>query len=98
MKSLEYTECKHSFKTLLKYSLLILYYISKQHISMKDVVSHIDDVYDSLVLGFSPVSGDREMFEVSVYDDRSDDRLFYRGKDLKSIEEEKLFFPQLSHA
>lgn len=72
--------------------------ISKQHISMKDVVSHIDDVYDSLVLGFSPVSGDREMFEVSVYDDRSDDRLFYRGKDLKSIEEEKLFFPQLSHA
>lgn len=72
--------------------------ISKQQISLKDVVSHIDVVYNSLILGFPPASRDIDMFEVSVYNDRNDNRLFYRGKDLESIEKDKLSFPQLSHA
>lgn len=72
--------------------------ISKWDISMKDVVSHIDAVYNSLLLDFSPASRDLDMFDVSVYDDSNDTRLFYLGKDLESIEKEKLFFPRLSHA
>lgn len=72
--------------------------ISKQHISMEEVVSHIDIAYNSLILGFPPASRDLDMFKTSVYDDRNDNRLFYRGKYLENIEKEKLFFPQLSHA
>ncbi|MDC7288930.1 GNAT family N-acetyltransferase [Blautia schinkii] len=72
--------------------------ISKQYISMKDVISHIDAAYDSLILGFPPASYNFDMFEASVYDDKNDTRLFYCGKDLESIEKERLIFPRLSHA
>lgn len=82
----------------LENTLILKSIISKQHISMKDIVSHIDAVYNSLLLGFTPVSRDLDMFEVSIYDDKNDTRLFYRGKDLESIEKDKLFFPKLSHA
>ena len=81
-----------------KDTLILKSIISKQHISMKDAVSHMDIPYNSLILGFPPAFGDRDMFEISVCDDRNDTRLFYRGKDLESIEKEKLCFPQLSHA
>lgn len=79
-------------------TLILKSIVSKQPISMKDVVSHIDAMYDSLILGFPPASGDLAMFETSVYDGRNDTRPFYRGKDLECIEKEKLCFPQLSHA
>lgn len=82
----------------LENALILKSIISTQHISMKDIVSHIDAEYNSLLLGFTPISRDLDMFEVSVYDDKNDTRLFYRGKDLESIEKDKLFFPQLSHA
>ena len=73
--------------------------ISKQHISMKEVVSRVDAVYNSLILGFPPASRDLALFEASVYYNvKNDNRPFYRGKDLESIEKEKLFFPLLSHA
>ncbi len=81
-----------------KDTLILKSIISKQHISMKDIVSHIGVTYNSLILGFTPASSDLDMFEVSVFDDKNDDRLFYRGEDLERIEKEKLFFPQLSHA
>ena len=79
-------------------TLILQSIISKQQISLEAVISHIDAKYTSLILGFPPASGDLPMFEASVYDDREDTRLFYRGKDLESIEREKLFFPLLSHA
>lgn len=79
-------------------TLILKSIISKQHISMKDVISHIDARYKSLKLGFPPCTEDAYMFEASVYDDKKACRLFYRGKNLESIEKEKLFFPQLSHA
>lgn len=79
-------------------TLILKSIISKQHISLKDVISHIDAGYKSLKLGFTPCTQDVCMFEASVYDDGKDYCLFYRGKDLESIEKEKLFFPQLSHA
>lgn len=72
--------------------------ISKKHISMKDVIAHINVEYEQLKLGFSPCDEDISIFEVSAYDGGEDYRLFYRGKELESIEKEMLFFPQLSHA
>ena len=79
-------------------TLILKSVISTQPVSMRDIVSHIDTVYSSLIIGFPPASGDLDMFDVSVYDDRNDTRLFYRGRDLERIGKEKLFFPQLSHA
>ena len=72
--------------------------ISKEHILMKDVISHIDVEYNCLRLGFPPCAKDAYLFDASVYDGGDDYRLFYCGKELESIEKEKLFFPQLSHA
>lgn len=79
-------------------TLILQSIISKQQISLEAVISHIDAKYTSLIPGFPPASRDLPMFEASVYDDREDTRLFYRGKDLESIEREKLLFPLLSHA
>lgn len=81
-----------------KDTLILNSVISKRYISMKEIVAHIDAAYNSLMLGFTPVSGDLDMFEASVCDDTNDTRLFFCGRDLESIEKEKLFFPQLSHA
>lgn len=72
--------------------------ISREHISMKDVISHIDAEYKCLNLGFPPRAEDVHMFDAFAYDGGDDYRLFYRGEELESIEKEKLFFPQLSHA
>ena len=35
---------------------------------------------------------------VMNYDDGDDYRLFYRGEKLESIEQDKLYFPDFSHA
>ncbi|MCH5212504.1 MAG: GNAT family N-acetyltransferase [Oscillospiraceae bacterium] len=72
--------------------------ISKEHISLNDIITRIDIEYNQLKLGFSPCDDDIYMFEAFPYDGGDDYRLFYRGKELESIEKEKLFFPNLSHA
>lgn len=72
--------------------------ISRQPIALEVVISHIGAGYRELKLGFPPLAGDAHLFDVSVYDDGGDDRLFYLGKKLESIEKEKLYFPALSHA
>ena len=40
----------------------------------------------------------RIMCTAEQYDGADDYRLFYLGEELKSIEQEKLYFPELSHA
>lgn len=79
-------------------TLMLQSVISKEHLPLKNIISHIDMEYHCLKLGFSPCAEDAYMFEASAYDGEDDYRLFYRGKGLESIEKEKLFFPQLSHA
>ena len=78
-------------------TLILQSLVSKEHISMKEVIEHIDIKCGCMQLGFTPCAEDADMFEVSAYDGGDDYRLFYRGKKLESIEKEKLFFPQLSH-
>lgn len=72
--------------------------VSKRRVALEDVVSRIDIGYRRLDLGFSPLAEDAWLFEASVYDGGGDDRLFYRGEELARMEQEKLCFPQLSHA
>ena len=50
------------------------------------------------MLGFTPLEEDRDKCISEVYDGGDDYRLFYRGKKLESIEKDKLYFPDLSHA
>ena len=39
-----------------------------------------------------------DLFDAEPYNGAEDYRLFYLGDTLKSIEQEKLYFPELSHA
>ena len=45
-----------------------------------------------------PLAEDNAMCTPEEYDGADDYRLFYRGEKLKSIEQDKLYFPDLSHA
>lgn len=72
--------------------------ISKKRIPIREVLAHIGQSYNRLRLGFTPLTGDTDLFTAAAYDGGEDYRLFYRGKELECIEKEKLFFPQLSHA
>lgn len=72
--------------------------ICKEHLSLKEIIKRIDNQYDCLILGFSPCAEDRDMFDAKQFEGGEDYRLFYRGKDLESIQKDKIYFPQLSHA
>ena len=48
--------------------LLLQSIISRRHVSMKEIVSHIGSEYSFLKLGFTPCAEDAHMFEASVYD------------------------------
>lgn len=100
LRNVYYTADRTCFAVMQKFdeTLVLESVISKEHISMKDVITHIDEKYNCLKLGFSPCAEDCMMFETTVCHGGDDDRLFYRGKELERIEQEMLFFPQLSHA
>lgn len=72
--------------------------ICKKYISMKKIISNINMKYDRLRLGFTPREEEKYLFECEEYDGGEDYRLFCRGEQLDSIEDEKLYFPALSHA
>ena len=71
--------------------------ISRAHIPIHEIIARISQSRSRLTLGFSPCAGDAALFEASAFDG-GDVRLFYWGKELESIEKERLFFPLLSHA
>lgn len=72
--------------------------ISKKKLPLQDVISQLGSDFDRLMLGFTPLEEERELFTAEIYNGGDDYRLFYRGEQLKSIEKEELYFPQLSHA
>ena len=65
---------------------------------LSDVLSRIGGKYHKCRLGFTPVQEDMHMCIAERYDGSDDYRLFYRGQEMESIEREKLYFPELSHA
>lgn len=72
--------------------------ISANAISLKNIICEINTDYKELKLGFAPKKSEADLFETAVFDGGDDYRLFCRGSILKSIEEEKLYFPTFSHA
>ena len=72
--------------------------LCREKAALTDVLQRIDTEDHTCRLGFTPLAGDRDLCVSEIYDGGDDYRLFYRGKGLESIEQEKLYFPDLSHA
>lgn len=62
------------------------------------MLTHIRGNYTRIVPGFAPCSADAQLCTSRIYDGEEDYRLFIYGKELQSIETEKLYFPEFSHA
>ncbi len=67
-------------------------------VPLKRVTERISGEYERLYFGFSPRGEDASMFDFLPYNGADDYRLFYMGDKLKSIAEERLIFPLMSHA
>lgn len=79
-------------------TLILQSVICKEKLPLQTIIDQLGSGHDRLMLGFAPLAEDRALFEAELYDGGEDYRLFYRGAQLESIEKEKLYFPQLSHA
>lgn len=79
-------------------TLLLQSIICENKVLLSDVLSRIGGKYHKCRLGFTPVQEDMHMCIAERYDGSDDYRLFYRGQEMESIEREKLYFPELSHA
>lgn len=71
--------------------------IAKKEIDLKELILQMDLTGTQLLLGFSPLNR-ADLFDTERYDGEDDYRLMILGKELRSIEEKKLYFPELSHA
>ena len=72
--------------------------LCKEKIALADVLKRIELPDNKCILGFTPLDEDKELCVSEVYDGADDYRLFYIGKEIESIERDKLYFPDLSHA
>jgi len=72
--------------------------ISKNKVSLKEVLDRLEGNVSEIRLGFTPLADDLKMCDLAEYDGADDYRLFYIGDEIKSIETEKLYFPEFSHA
>lgn len=79
-------------------TLMINSVISKNKVSLKDVLDRLEGNAKEIRLGFTPLAEDLSMCDLAVYDGADDYRLFYIGGEIKSLEKEKLYFPEFSHA
>ena len=72
--------------------------VCAEQVTLSDVLQYMGGEFHKCRLGFVPVQNDRRMCIAERYDGGDDYRLFYLGQELKSIEQDKLSFSELSHA
>ena len=72
--------------------------LSGKKVALADVLKRIEFDQPKCMLGFTPLEEDKTMCTSDEYDGADDYRLFYRGKKLESVERDKLYFSDLSHA
>ena len=70
--------------------------ICSREVSVQEVVERIEGDYRKVVFGFTPV--DKTGLNCEPFDGGEDYRFFYLGDELKMIDEERLYFPVMSHA
>lgn len=66
--------------------------------TLSDVLQRMGVEFHKCWPGFTPAQNDRYMCIAEYYNGSDDYRLFYLGQELKSIEQDKLSFSELSHA
>ena len=79
-------------------TLLLQSILCEKHVTLLDVLQRVRGEYHKCQLGFTPALKDMDICVAEQYDGADDYRLFYSGEQLKRIENEKLYFPELSHA
>lgn len=79
-------------------TLLLQSILCENHVTLLDVLQRVRGEYHKCQLGFTPTLKDMDICVAEQYDGADDYRLFYLGKQLKRIEDEKLYFPELSYA
>ena len=72
--------------------------LSAKKLALADVLRRIGPECHKCSLGFTPLDEDKEICVCEIYDGGEDYRLFCRGERLGTIERDKLYFPELSHA
>ncbi len=72
--------------------------LSKHDIPLKSIIERIQEDYKEIILGFTPIKSEQNIFVCKEYDGAEDYRFCYIGEKLKIIEENKLYFPEYSHA
>ena len=72
--------------------------LSDREIALADVLKRIELPNRKCMLGFVPRDRDKALCTSEIYDGADDYRLFYKGEKLESIERDRLYFPDLSHA
>ena len=71
--------------------------LCKESVPLSEILKRID-ISHGCALGFTPRKEDMDICTCEKYDGADDYRLFYRGNELESIERDRLYFPDLSHA
>ena len=79
-------------------TLLLQSILCENHVTLLDVLQRVRGEYYKCQLGFTPALKDMDICVAEQYDGADDYRLFYLGKQLKRIEDENLYFPELLHA
>ena len=79
-------------------TLLLQSILCEKHVTLLDILQRVEGEYHNCQIGFTPAFTDMDICVAEQYDGADDYRLFYLGEQLKSIENEKLYFPELSHA
>ena len=69
-----------------------------REVPLADILKRIDLSGGKCMLGFVPLERDKALCTSEIYDGADDYRLFYKGEKLESIERDRLYFPDLSHA
>ena len=72
--------------------------LCRENVPLSEVLARIDPDGDRCALGFTPLAEDMDLCTAEKYDGADDYRLFYIGDGVRSIERDRLYFPDLSHA
>ena len=72
--------------------------ISSEYIPLNEILKFVPVPFKKVILGFTPEVEDAKDFTAEKYDGEDEYRFFYMGDSLKTVSDEKLYFPVMSHA
>lgn len=79
-------------------TLLLQSIISENIVKLAELLQNLGGKYNKCRLGFTPSPEAMNICDAEKYDGKEDFRFLYLGKDLETIQQQKLYFPEFSHA